>query len=123
MSNCKRLKSITFPNQLIVISEGILYNCIELEKLIIPNSVIGINGWAFSYCNKLEEIIIPDSVEWLGENVFYHDISLKRLTIKNPDINISTVDLFTDCYNLKIENLDQLTQDILKRNGFRVTIF
>ena len=97
--SCHGLSSITIPNGVTIIEDGIFSGCSSLLSITIPDSVTTIGSNAFSYCYSLTSIIIPDSVKTIKDNAFNSCYSLTSITI--PD-SVKTIgsSVFGGCYIL-----------------------
>lgn len=85
------VKTVTLPEDLEVITDGMFLNCANLEEIkifgllydsknILPN-VKKIGAEAFSSCACIENIYIPSTVETVGEAVFLNWGDLKEQSI------------------------------------------
>ena len=68
--NCKNLKSIIIPNNVIAINKDAFANCFELGPIILPNGLTEIGERAFWCCDNLSSIQIPQNVVNIGYNAF-----------------------------------------------------
>lgn len=82
---CKKLRSITIPDNVERIGSNILQECSSLEAVSGGKNLTKIPGDAFYGCNNLQEIDLPE-------------------------ITIVEQRAFTDCYRLKNINMPKLTQ-------------
>lgn len=64
------LESITFPDGLESLPEGICKECLKLIKVIIPEGVKSIGNEAFMSTPMLSHITLPESVTEVGSGVF-----------------------------------------------------
>lgn len=87
-SDCKKMKSITLPSNLVFWGDGVFYGCINLSKITIPENVKRIGNSMFLGCESLVEIIIPSDVESIGEYAFAECKSIKELVIPKSVSNI-----------------------------------
>jgi len=98
-SGCERLTSISLPNSLTAISNQMFMNCKSLTSITIPNSVTSIGESAFYGCTSLTSITIPGSVKSIGANAFYGCTGLTSITIPNSVTSIGE-NAFSGCINL-----------------------
>lgn len=124
---CKRLKEITFHNDITRIYASAFYKCDSLNNIVIPNSVTEIGDFAFAECknlsnitlsnylnsignyvfyscDRLPEIDIPNSVRFIGENAFKYCRNLKKATLGNNVDSISS-SAFANCGQLLSINI------------------
>ena len=66
-ANCKKLVSITFPdNAQTKFYDGSFNNCYALTSVTLGNQTAQLNGRVFNNCSALTEIVIPASVTQVG---------------------------------------------------------
>lgn len=80
-SDCKTMKSITIPDELVFLGDGAFYGCSSLSEITIPQSVKKIGGSMFYGCESLAEIFIPSNVQSIGTYAFSGCKSLKEIVI------------------------------------------
>lgn len=68
--NCSGLSSIELPNSITSIGNRAFYNCSELKKIEIPEGTKTIGYYAFYYCTSASELILSSTVNFLGERAF-----------------------------------------------------
>lgn len=93
-------KSITLPEGITKIEEGVFSNCTWLEEVVIPSGVTSIGKQAFDGCSALKSIAIPDTVTSIGEKAFCNCTELTY--IKIPANTIVGKEAFVGCEKLKI---------------------
>ena len=104
-SDCYKLHSIKFSNNIQVIGEGAFVNCSSLEHVVLPakleslhsvafnscsnlnsikfgNSVQQINNATFADCQSLKEVVLPESLSSVAGNAFSQCTALEKLTIE-----------------------------------------
>lgn len=126
-SNCKKMKSITLPDNIVYWGDGVFSGCSSLSEITIPENVKTIGGhmfyecesllnvnipsnvntikeYAFAGCKSLKEIVIPKNVYGIYDNAFNGCESLVRIKIEDSKNNIglgtsgySYKSLFIDC--------------------------
>ena len=98
-SECKKLKSITLPDDLVFWGDGVFSGCSNLSEITVPENVKKIGKSMFSECEKLIGIIIPSNVSSIGEYAFEGCKSLKEIVI--PE-NVSGIydNAFNGCESL-----------------------
>ena len=67
--NCFKLKHITIPDNVKVITSGVFANS-GLIDVVIPDNTVRIKDFAFSHCNDLETIVLPDNIELVSRYAF-----------------------------------------------------
>ncbi|MDY3229576.1 MAG: leucine-rich repeat domain-containing protein, partial [Kiritimatiellia bacterium] len=106
------LTSVTFPNSVTEIQEGLLSGwsgsvtmgngitnignetfsgCNGLTSVTIPNSVTNIGHEAFYKCSGLTSVTIPNSVTSIGQDAFFGCSGLTSVTIGNSVTNIGSL--------------------------------
>lgn len=103
-SECKNLKSITLPDDLVFWGDGVFSGCTALSEITIPKSVKTIGESMFSECENLSEIIIPENVSGIYDNAFNGCESLSKVKFEDSNNRIglgtsgsSYRSLFKDC--------------------------
>ena len=76
------IKSITIPDSVEIIGEGVFKFCKSLTSITIPDSVKEIGEGAFEY-SGIKSITIPNGVLTIKKNAFALCVSLISITI--PD--------------------------------------
>jgi len=99
---CKRLKSISLPNGITKLENGVFETCSELESVILPPALNSIGSYCFSSSSLksidfpqtlttidngafrlsgLESVVLPVNLSYLGGDAFAHCRSLKNLVL------------------------------------------
>ncbi len=128
-SGCTTLTSITIPDSVTSIEEGVFYGCTSLTSFsgryasedgrcliidgvlnsvaqaglteyTIPDGVTSIGVYAFYGCTSLKSVTIPDSVTTIGDSAFENCTSLTSVTIPDRVTTISDL-AFYRCTSLK----------------------
>lgn len=68
--NCRKITSVTLPEDLIVINRNAFEGCKALEKINFSDKVTHIKSEAFKNCCALNKITIPDSVISIDQHAF-----------------------------------------------------
>ena len=68
--NCKKLESITLPENITSIDIGTFSGCTSLKTIEIPGGVTSICEDAFLDCESLETVILPKNLTFIGEDAF-----------------------------------------------------
>ena len=93
------LKVVTVT-QAAEISEDCFINCEYIEKIVIDTVVESIGANAFRGCSSLREITMPDTVKSIGDCAFSGCSQLRSIVLPEKLTDLSTVDVFKDCYKL-----------------------
>ena len=99
LSNCRALKSVAVPRNVIFISDGAFRDCLALSYLAIPDDVTTVGNYAFQNCAILARLSIPRKAASVGNYVFYGCGSLSRVAISDGATRIN-MGLFTNCHCL-----------------------
>lgn len=97
---CTSLESITIPNNVKSIDDGVFEGCTSLVSITISDSVISIGKCAFDSCDSLTSVTIPDSLISIGKDAFDSCNSLTSVTIGNSVTSIGE-HTFYGCTSLK----------------------
>ncbi len=117
-SECKTLKSITLPDNLVFLGDGAFSGCSSLSEIDLPNGIKRICGSMFSGCENLNEIIIPSNIQSIGEYAFENCKSLKEIVIPESVRGISD-NTFNGCVSLtKIKFEDSSNSIGLGTSGY-----
>lgn len=61
--NCKKLKEVILPDNIVYIGAEAFTNCTSLTSITIPNGVKYIGEQSFMGCNNLSLVYLPESIE------------------------------------------------------------
>jgi hypothetical protein len=118
-SGCYKLSSVTIPDTITHVGDGVFYNCPNLQSpiynnnifvylpslisgtYVIPSGIKTIAGGAFYYCNVLTLVVIPNSVISIGNNAFEGCYSLDSINMFNSVTRIGK-SAFENCTSLKL---------------------
>ncbi|MGI6501939.1 MAG: leucine-rich repeat protein [Anaerostipes sp.] len=70
VSNCKKLKKVTFGKNVTFIDKTAFYRCSVLSKVILSSKLKTISSEAFYECTSLKTLKIPDSVTYISGLAF-----------------------------------------------------
>ncbi len=103
----RNITSITIPDSVTSIGDGIFWNCENLVSVIFAGTpkITEIPSTAFYFCYALERINIPSSVTRIGELVFYACRSLISITIPSSVTSIAN-NALNNCRSLIEINVD-----------------
>ena len=85
-ANCDFLVETRLPNNLEVISEGLVECSENLQNIEISQGVKIIEDYAFFCCFDIKEIFIPQSVETISYGAFMRCINLQTMFVLNPNV-------------------------------------
>ena len=84
---CSSLTSVSIPNSVTSISSCLFRQCSSLTSVFIPNSVTRIEERAFENCSSLMSVIInAETPPTLGSNIFYPDVSGKKVYVPSSSV-------------------------------------
>ena len=78
---CTSLTSVTIPDSVTTIGDGVCQDCSGLTSVTIPDNVTSIGRYAFAWCESLTSVTIPDSVTSIGDLAFV-TAGLTSVTVK-----------------------------------------
>lgn len=76
-SGCRKLESITLPDNITVIDAVAFLQCTGLTTITVPGSVTTLNRAAFADCVNLTNIVLPSSLKTIGYAAFSNCTRLK----------------------------------------------
>ena len=101
---CASLKTISFPNTVIIIGRDAFTECDSLENINISTSLTTVGDTAFSFCSSLKKMEIPTTVTNIGTNPFIGCSNLKITIPSNSKFKLIN-DLLIDSNGLVISCL------------------
>ncbi|MGN0797327.1 MAG: leucine-rich repeat domain-containing protein [Christensenellales bacterium] len=78
---CSGLISVSIPDSITSIGEGVFLGCSGLTNLTLPDTITSIGDIAFYFCSSLTTIIIPNAVTYIGEGAFGSCVKLTKVTL------------------------------------------
>ena len=78
---CKGLTSITLPDTLTTVGDGVFYHCDGLTSLALPGTFTCVSNSMFEGCLGLTSITLPDTLTRVGRCAFYSCRGLTSLTL------------------------------------------
>jgi hypothetical protein len=90
------LISVTIPDSLSAIGEGVFSGCPTLASVNIPDGLTAIGSSAFENCKSLASITIPKGVTSIGEKAFAGCSSLAGFVLPK-DVKTISASLFSGC--------------------------
>lgn len=82
-----KLEIVNIPEGITTIKAHTFNGCLSLKEIELPKSLETIEIFAFDAC-AFSEIEIPESVKLIEENAFAECTQLKKIVIRNKDIEI-----------------------------------
>ena len=98
--NCKALKEMVVPKNVVHLGNATFNNCTNLEEVILEANIKAIGPFTFTNCESLKEIVIPEGVERIHENAFYNCFRLKKVVLPKSLKQIDR-NAFRQCLLLK----------------------
>ena len=86
--NCKKLRSVTIPEGVTKIADGIFMRANYLREINLPSTLTTIEAHAFAYCESVRNITIPESVSTIGNEAFLACTALRSITLPNNVVSI-----------------------------------
>ena len=77
--NCYSLESVSFGNKITTIEASAFYQC-DLQSLTLPESITRLNAYAFQGNKHLTSVALPSSINYLGTNPFADCVALTSFT-------------------------------------------
>ncbi|MBR0511411.1 MAG: leucine-rich repeat protein [Ruminococcus sp.] len=87
-SGCTSLKEVKLPESLEVLSDSCFSDC-ALESIDFPKGITEIPIRSFTN-NKFKEITLPENITKIDSWAFFECYDIEKLTILNPDCEISS---------------------------------
>ena len=106
-----RIKTITIPNTVKKIENGVFKNCRNLREIVIPSSVIQLGQAVFSGCSNLSSILLSDNIKSIGQNAFSGCSHLTEIKLP-AGLKKITQYMFFDCPNLLSLTIPEGVTDI-----------
>jgi len=94
--DCSGLTSVSIPNSVTEISDGVFSGCSGLTSVTIPNSVTSIPMCAFFGCSGLTSVTIPNSVTSIGDYAFFGCSGLSSVKVMRKDPPTITSSIFSN---------------------------
>lgn len=80
-SKCSSLKSVTLPQNMKEIYNGMFEDCSSLTSITLPETVTVIRDYAFADCTKLSNINFPSKLTGIGGFAFQNNEELKTIVL------------------------------------------
>ena len=103
--------TVTIPQQVKIMKEGIFTDCKSLEKAVILSDKVTTLKGTFQGCKNLKEVVLPKNLKHLGDFTFYECQSLESVEI--PDaVKTLGEGVFDKCSTLKTVKLPDSIKSI-----------
>ncbi|MBR4745744.1 MAG: leucine-rich repeat protein, partial [Clostridia bacterium] len=114
-ANCKRLTTVTLPDNMYVIPTRMFNNCPTLTTINLGADLYRIGTHAFENCTALQTIILPDNLQEIG-NFAFENCDLRTITIP---LNVNKIGYNPFLKNKKMEYIyvDSLNESYTSMNG------
>lgn len=125
---CKKLKTINLPNNVVTIPSNAFWGCESLEKVSFSSKLESIETWAFKGCVNLksvslsscsslkeigyeafaetgiENITLPNNLETIGQSAFSNCDKLEYIKLNYRQSKLQTIDsgAFDGCSSLRL---------------------
>ncbi len=86
---CTTLESVTLPEGIVAIGDGMFRGCTALTSVNIPKSVTTIGEYAFFGCKALQNITLPEGLKVISSCAFYQCVVLTDIIIPKT---VTTID-------------------------------
>lgn len=67
---CINLSSVTIPNSVTSIEDGVFYKCSSLTSIELPDGIDNLSACIFKECKKLKNVKIPETISSIGRAAF-----------------------------------------------------
>ncbi|MCH5152727.1 MAG: leucine-rich repeat protein [Clostridiales bacterium] len=108
---CQNLTSVFVPSKVTQLKENTFENCFSLHTVVLPSHLRSIDKRCFGWCTSLQKINIPSSVTEIGEEAFRNCSSLVEVYLPSGITTISS-DCFNACVSLKDVTIPQSVTQI-----------
>lgn len=136
-SGCHNLIEFIIPNKIKEIKEGTFKNCKKLKNVSFSDELVKIGAGSFEGCESLTEIIVPISVKQIDNDAFKNCISLKIFVVpgvfyiytpdKKPNVDYEprpdfeftiSENCFAGCKELFNMDIMKIKSFTIGKNGF-----
>lgn len=111
------IKSVSMPDSVYWISNGVFSGCTSLTDISITDTVYSIGCRTFENCESLEKIELPSKVDRIYDKTFKGCVSLKTVILPDGLEEIYS-EAFADCFSLKDlylpDSIDKIESDAFK---------
>ena len=77
--------TITLPETLTEMGEGVFMGCMGLTNITIPDSLQEIPSYTFTFCQALEQVVLGNSVKKIGDYAFGACVALTQINTGNVE--------------------------------------
>lgn len=113
---CPSLQSLTLPNSITSLGQGVFKSCYALTCVIFPSSVTTLGSTTFGSCGCLDVVSIPASVSVIPANMFDWCYRIRRVVLPFSVTQLGD-GLFSSCYCLTTVNIP-VTATAIPRSMF-----
>ncbi|UOO37082.1 leucine-rich repeat domain-containing protein [Oscillospiraceae bacterium CM] len=96
LSYCTALQTVTMPDTLRTMGDGVFKGCASLTSVTIPRGVSAISNDAFSDCTALRAVTLPDGLTMIGDYAFAYCTSLQTVVLPETLTALGSMAFF-DC--------------------------
>lgn len=97
--NCTGITKVVLPEKLTILGSAAFAGCANLTIISIPDDLHEIQASTFEGCESLTSLTL--NVESIGNYAFRNCISLEKLVLTNPSLQVGTLGAFSNCARLK----------------------
>jgi len=103
---CRELKTILVPQNILSIGMSAFYDCLELQSIELQCKLKEIEDFMFWGCENLSEINLPCTLKRIGDSAFHKCKSLRNLSLPQ---GLETIEdaAFHTCSNLRFLNIPE----------------
>lgn len=109
--NGTALTSVTLPNSITSMGEGVFYNCSKLQSANIPTNITSVPYSTFNSCSQLNSVTLHDGINTIGAYAFAYCQALPSIAL-NDSIKRIYYYAFQNCSNLVIDALPATLTEI-----------
>lgn len=111
------LETVTIPNTVTTIGNGMFYDNYTLKQVSIPDGVTSVGSSLVSECYSLRSIVLPSTVTTLNDHLFQNCYSLESINIPSGITTLGWT-MFNGCCSLESFKMPN-TVTTLTKNTFQ----
>lgn len=104
----KEIESVSVPNSITHMEDGVFSNCENLMEVILSDNILSIGEYTFCNCGKLSKVNFPRALYSIGNYAFFSCCNLTQINLPESLTKIGH-SAFQNCRLLRFANL---TSDI-----------